>query len=111
MEQIPASILEAALMLPEQDRMALASRLLESVPSDDAALAADDPSLIAELDRRFADRDGGIAWPDLRAEGMMPSAEVLFHRLAANEYRWLRSGMRAPHHKWRRDSEKTSIVP
>ena len=69
MEQSADTILEAALMLPEKDRITLASRLLESVPSDEVTISVDDPSLIGELDRRFADREGGIPWPDLRAEG------------------------------------------
>ncbi len=49
MEQDPQTILEAAMLLPENDRMAMATRLLESVPLDDATLSADDPWLIEEL--------------------------------------------------------------
>jgi hypothetical protein len=69
MEQNADTILEAALMLPEEERITLASRLLESVPSGDATISVDDLSLIEELDRRFADREGGVPWPELRAEG------------------------------------------
>ena len=69
MEQSDERIFEAALMLPEQERIMLASRLLESVPSDDVTISVDDSSLIEELDRRFADREGEIPWSDLRAEG------------------------------------------
>ena len=57
------------MMLPEKERITLASRLLESVPSDDVTISVDDPSLIEEINRRFADREGGIPWSELRAEG------------------------------------------
>jgi hypothetical protein len=69
MEPSADTILEAAMMLPEEERVALASRLLESVPSDDVTIPLDDPSLLGELDRRFADREGGIPWSELQAEG------------------------------------------
>ena len=57
------------MMLPKKERITLASRLLESVPSDDVTISVDDPSLIEEINRRFADREGGILWSELRAEG------------------------------------------
>jgi hypothetical protein len=69
MEQNAQTILAAAMLLPENERIAMASRLLESVPSDDDTLSVDDPSLIEELDRRFADREGSVPWPKLRADG------------------------------------------
>jgi hypothetical protein len=53
------------MTLPEEQRIALASRLLESVPPDDITISVDDPSLIEELDGRFADREGGVSWSDL----------------------------------------------
>jgi hypothetical protein len=31
-------------------------------------MSVDDPLLGEELERRFADRDGGISWSELRAE-------------------------------------------
>lgn len=62
-------ILEAALQLPESERFALISRLLESVPPDDEGISLDDENLVAELDRRFADPEGAVPWADLRAEG------------------------------------------
>jgi hypothetical protein len=68
MNQSADSILEAAMTLPEKERITLASRLLESVPSDDVTISVDDPSLIEELDHRFADRAGSIPWSELRAE-------------------------------------------
>ena len=67
--QLPAeAVLEAALGLPENERLTLASRLLETIPVDDSALSLDDDSLVEELDRRFADREGSIEWSALRAE-------------------------------------------
>jgi hypothetical protein len=69
MEQSEDSIFEAAMMLPEKERILLASRLLESLPSGDVTISIDDPALIEELDRRFADRGAGIPWSELRAEG------------------------------------------
>jgi hypothetical protein len=67
--QLPAEVvLEAALGLPENERLALASRLLETIPVDDAAMSLDDDSLLEELERRFADRAGEVDWSELRAE-------------------------------------------
>jgi hypothetical protein len=67
--QMPSeTVFEAALGLPENERLALVSRLLETMPPDDAAIALDDDSLVEELDRRFADREGSIEWSALRAE-------------------------------------------
>jgi len=62
------AILEAALMLPENERLSLASQLLESVPSDDSIMSMDEPQLQDELDRRFGDLDHGIPWTELRSE-------------------------------------------
>jgi hypothetical protein len=38
------------------------------MPVDDSAISLDDDSLVEELDRRFADREGSVMWPELRAE-------------------------------------------
>jgi hypothetical protein len=68
--QSPSEIVfEAALGLPENERLALVSRLLETIPVDDSAISLDDDSLVEELDRRFADREASIEWRELRAEG------------------------------------------
>jgi hypothetical protein len=61
------AILEAALRLPEGDRLAIVSRLLETVPADHSAWALDDPALIDELDRRMSAAEDSVPWPDLRA--------------------------------------------
>jgi hypothetical protein len=62
------TVLEAALGLPEKERLALASRLLETIPVEDFAISLDDDSLLEELERRFADREGEVDWTELRAE-------------------------------------------
>jgi len=61
-------IFEQALQLPENERLMLVSRLLASMPAEESSTSLDDDSLIEELDRRFADREGSVAWSDLRAE-------------------------------------------
>lgn len=63
------AILDAALQLPEDARLSLVSRLLESLPPEDMALSVDDPRLGEELDRRFADSEGIVPWSDLKSEG------------------------------------------
>jgi hypothetical protein len=59
---------EVAMQLPEEDRVALIGRLLETMPARDFGLSLDSPDLLDELDRRFADQEGEIRWADLRAE-------------------------------------------
>jgi putative addiction module component (TIGR02574 family) len=59
---------EAALKLPESERLALVSRLMETMPAEDSSLSLDDASLIEELDRRFADNTDCIPWSQLKAE-------------------------------------------
>jgi hypothetical protein len=67
--QLPSeTVFEAALGLPENERLALVSRLLETIPVDDSGVSLDDDALVEELDRRFADREGSIEWSALRAE-------------------------------------------
>ncbi len=61
-------IVEAALKLPETERLAIVSRLLETLPAEDSCLSVDDPALIEELDRRFEDRQGSVGWSELRSE-------------------------------------------
>jgi len=66
------ALFEAALRLSEDERFLLVSRLLETMPPDDAGLSVDDPDFFEELDRRAADTSGEISWSDLRAEGRGP---------------------------------------
>ena len=61
-------IFSEALKLPEGERLALVSRLLETMPADDSALSLDDASLIEELDRRYGDSAESVPWSELRTE-------------------------------------------
>ncbi|MDZ7618643.1 MAG: hypothetical protein U1E05_16695 [Patescibacteria group bacterium] len=65
----PQAVFDAAMRLPEGDRLTLASQLLESLPPEDTTMALDDSELAAELDRRFSTSDAGIPWAELKAEG------------------------------------------
>jgi putative addiction module component (TIGR02574 family) len=64
----PEAIFEAALKLSEDERLALVSRLLETLPSEESTLSVHDPRLVEELDRRFSDREGAVPWSELKAE-------------------------------------------
>jgi hypothetical protein len=48
-------VLKAALRLPANERLILATQLLESVPADDGCWSVDDPGFLDELDRRSND--------------------------------------------------------
>ena len=65
----PEAILDAALQLPENERLAIVSRLLETLPPEDVTISLDDAQRAEELDRRFADSEGTVPWSDLKAEG------------------------------------------
>jgi putative addiction module component (TIGR02574 family) len=69
MQSDPDTILSAALSLPENERLTLVSRLLDSLPPEDLTVSLDDPRLAEELDRRFADNSGAVPWAKLKAEG------------------------------------------
>jgi hypothetical protein len=58
-------ILEAALRLPEPERIILITRLLETLPADDLGLSLDRPDLLEELERRFKDLEGAVPLSDL----------------------------------------------
>jgi hypothetical protein len=64
MQLTPESILEAALKLPENERLDLAARLLDTVPPE--ILSIDDPDFIDEMDRRFNDGSPTIPWSEIR---------------------------------------------
>lgn len=66
----PAELLQHALQLPEDDRLALATELLESVEGpDDPEWAA---AWAAELDRRVREIDEGrakmVPWAEVKAK-------------------------------------------
>jgi len=58
-------ILDAALQLSETDRLAIASRLLDTLPEDLADSSDDEAALITELERRAEDRNGSIPLSEL----------------------------------------------
>jgi hypothetical protein len=62
------SIFEAALQLPENLRLELVTRLMDTLPSPPDLLSMDDPKLIEELDRRAADDSDSIPWSVLKNE-------------------------------------------
>jgi hypothetical protein len=68
MQLSPETIFEAALSLPENERLDLAARLLDTVPAELNLLSLDDPNLVEELDRRAADDSGSVPWSELKNE-------------------------------------------
>jgi hypothetical protein len=64
MHLTPDAIFEAAMNLPENERLDLASRLLDTVPP--GIMSTDDPAFIAELNRRFNDGSPTIPWSEIR---------------------------------------------
>ena len=58
-------VLNAALGLSESDRLAIAVRLMATLPDDQPGLV-DDDGLMAELMRRSGDLDGSVDWIELR---------------------------------------------
>ena len=64
MQMTPDHILAAALSLPDNERLDLAARLLDTVPPD--ILSTDDPAFIAELNDRFSDGSPTIPWSEIR---------------------------------------------
>lgn len=68
MQPASSELFDAALKLPEDERLILASRLLETVPDEPCGLSLDDPDLVEELKRRSADREGAIPWSQMRDE-------------------------------------------
>lgn len=61
-------ILDAALKLSAEDRLAIATELLETVPEDLPLFSVDDPGLADELERRSGDLTGSVPWEKLRDE-------------------------------------------
>ena len=61
-------VFDAAKALPNTDRLALVTQLLDSVMPGADEISQDDPGLLEELDRRFDDQVGAVEWSELRAE-------------------------------------------
>ncbi|HHK41109.1 MAG TPA: hypothetical protein ENJ50_01720 [Planctomycetaceae bacterium] len=59
---------EAAIKLPEKERLLLVSRIMETLPAAVQIPSVDDEDLLAELDRRFSDSETTITWSELEAE-------------------------------------------
>ena len=66
MQLTPEALYEAALKLPESERLDLATRLLDTVPP--GIISEDDPDFNAELDRRFNDGSPTKPWSEIRDE-------------------------------------------
>lgn len=61
-------IRQMALALPPDERIRLAGELLSSLPADESAFQIEsltDDELLAELDRRYNDRDGAESWENV----------------------------------------------
>ena len=63
----PDAILQAALELSEEQRIALVTRLVESLPETVAA-SFDDREFQREMERRFAGSADTIPWSQVRDE-------------------------------------------
>jgi hypothetical protein len=59
---------DAAIKLPESQRMALVARPIETMPAENVAMSLDDPDLAREIERRFVDASQHVRWRELRAE-------------------------------------------
>jgi putative addiction module component (TIGR02574 family) len=62
------AIFDAASKLPDDARLELVSRLMDTLPGPPNLLSLDDPNLVEELDRRAADDSGSIPWSVLKNE-------------------------------------------
>lgn len=64
MQLTPDAIFEAAMNLPEGERLDLATRIMDTVSPE--IMSADDPDFLAELERRFNDDSPTIPWSEIR---------------------------------------------
>jgi hypothetical protein len=65
MASSPNEIIDAALKLPESERLLIATRLLETLSDDYPGLSEDDPGFMDELERRATDTEPTIPVSDL----------------------------------------------
>jgi hypothetical protein len=65
----PDEIIDAALKLPESDRLLIATRLLDTLPDDYPGLSEDEPGFMDELERRANDTAKTIPAADLWKQG------------------------------------------
>ncbi|MCE9553264.1 MAG: hypothetical protein K8T91_07790 [Planctomycetes bacterium] len=54
------------MKLPVNERLSLVTRLMDTLLSETPGLSLDEPGLLEELDRRWAENSKGIAWSVLR---------------------------------------------
>ena len=59
------AIFEIAMNMPENQRLDLAIRLLDTVRPPNL-LSLDDPGFLDELDRRASDDSGSVPWKEIR---------------------------------------------
>ena len=65
MASSPDEIFDAALKLPESDRLLIAARLLETLPDDYPGLSEEDGGFLDELERRANDAGATIPVSEL----------------------------------------------
>lgn len=65
MASTPNEIIDAALKLPESDRLLIAARLLETLSDDYPGLSEDDAGFLEELERRANDTEATIPVSEL----------------------------------------------
>lgn len=58
-------ILNAAMKLPESDRLLVATRLMDTLPDYQPGLSEDDPAFLEELGRRAGDSEPTIPVSEL----------------------------------------------
>jgi hypothetical protein len=63
----PEALFNAAMRLTDGERLDLAYRILDTLP-DPPGISIDDPNLIEELNRRFADMEGSVPASELWKE-------------------------------------------
>ncbi len=61
-------ILTAAIQLPESDRLAIVSRLLETMGDEEHLPSIDDDDFVEEMRLRSDDSSGAVPWSQLRNE-------------------------------------------
>ena len=61
-------IVSAAIQLPESDRLAIVSRLLETMSDEENLPNVDDSEFVEELRRRRIDPADAVLWSQLRDE-------------------------------------------
>lgn len=68
MSATAAEIVSAAIQLPESDRLAIVSQLLETMGDEEHLPSIDDADFVDEMRRRRNDPAGAVAWSQLRDE-------------------------------------------